>query len=486
VVQQGLRLTQTIYAQLGIYCFILASFGRWAQVPNPLAQSRLFPSMTSFSPFPHFSKLCILAVAALSTMGSSLAWSQAPAPIPADVYRLEDTLPGITFDQPLAIVSAPGDARRLFVVEKTGRVQVITGWGGPNPKKQVFLDLTLPKDGKLHTPGECGLLGLAFPPDHAKSGRCFVYYSLRFARKLHQRVSRFQVLPGDPNQVDSASEQPLITQEDAAGNHNGGDLHFGPDGYLYVSVGDGGGGNDQFDQARYVNRGFHAAILRLDVDRLAGNLPPNPHPGIARGANGLAFYSVPADNPWVGATSYHGEPVNPATVRTELWTTGLRNPWRFSFDVPTGRLFVGDVGQNLYEEVNVVTRGANYGWSLREGGHPFVLGPGKETTPADFHPVKPIFEYPRTVGVSITGGVVYRGPGLPEMDGAYLFADYATGVVMAVREGTPTWKEELLTREPGIAGLGADPRDGEVLFANMAQGKIKRLVHAPITTTSVR
>lgn len=288
------------------------------------------------------SKTCPLVLFALCVLSAPLVWGQAPA---LSAYTLEDVLPSLTFDPPVAVTTAPGDTERLYVVEKTGRVQRIDGWRGPNPTKETFLDLTLPKDGKLqNNASECGLLGF----DFAKSGRCFVYYSLRFSRKLHQRLSRFQVLPGDPTKVHPASEQPLITQEDAANNHNGGDLHFGPDGCLYVSVGDGGGGNDQFDQARFIDRGFHAGLLRLDVDHRRGKLPPNPHLGIARTANGRAFYSVPADNPFVGETSYHGSAVEPAAVRTEFWATGLRNPWRFSFDTPTGRLFVGDVGQNAY------------------------------------------------------------------------------------------------------------------------------------------
>lgn len=437
---------------------------------------------------PLISKSCSLAITALSVLSATWASGQAPAPVATpSAYTLEDVLPSLTFDLPVAVTTAPGDTERLYVAEKSGRVQRIDGWRGPNPTKETFLDLTLPKDGKLqNNASECGLLGFAFAPDFAKSGRCFVYYSLRFSRKLHQRLSRFQVLPGDPTKVDLASEQPLITQEDAANNHNGGDLHFGPDGYLYVSVGDGGGGNDQLDQARFIDRGFHAGLLRLDVDQRRGNLPPNPHPGIALAANGRAFYSVPADNPFVGATSYHGSAVDPATVRTEFWATGLRNPWRFSFDAPTGRLFVGDVGQNAYEEVNVVTRGGDYGWSLREAQHPFPLGPGGEALPPDFHPIDPVFEYPHTVGLSVTGGVVSHAAGLPELEGAYIFADFATGIVVALREASPLWKDEMLMREPGISAIGIDPQDGDLLFANLAQGKIKRLTRAPAVPVSAQ
>ncbi len=390
-------------------------------------------------------------------------------------YELTNAFPEMKFDQPLGIVSAPGDKDRLFIVEKTGRVQVIRGLESGKLEKTLFLDLRQLPKATLVTEGECGVLGLAFPPDHAKSGRCFVYYSLKIGGQLHQRVSRFQVKEGDRNQVDNTTEQPLITQFDEASNHNGGDLQFGPDGYLYISVGDGGAGNDKFDNGRFINKGFHAAILRIDVDKKEGNLAPNPHPAIARSAGGEAFYAVPKDNPFIGQTSHHGQKIDPQTVRTETWATGLRNPWRMWFDPANGRLFTGDIGQNLYEEVDLIVKGGDYGWSYREASHPFE-GPGGKTEPAGYQPIEPIFEYPRTVGVSVTGGVVYRGERFPQQKEKYVFADFGTGRVIALRdEGKAIWADETLAQEPGIAGIGIDPRDGEVLFANMGLGQIKRL-----------
>ena len=395
--------------------------------------------------------------------------------VPVD-YEMENAFPDLKFEMPLGIVSAPGDKKRLFIVEKTGRVQVITGLDTGKPEKKLFLDLTQLPKATLVTEGECGVLGLAFPPDHAKSGRFFVYYSLKIGGGLHQRVSRFNVFPDDPNRADNSTEQTLITQKDEASNHNGGDLQFGPDGCLYISVGDGGAGNDKFDNARFINKGFHGAILRIDVDKQAGSLPPNPHAAISRGMNGAAFYSVPADNPFIGCGTHHGEEIDPKTVRTEIWATGLRNPWRMWFDPPTGRLFCGEVGQNLYEEVNLIEKGGDYGWSYREALHPFTQGPGGDKEPANFQPIAPIFEYPRTVGLSVTGGVVYRGKRFPQHRGKYIFADYASGRVIALNdEGKAIWSDETLAQEPGIAGIGHDPRDGEVLFANMAFGQIKRL-----------
>lgn len=392
-------------------------------------------------------------------------------------YELEDVFPDLKFEQPLGIVSVPGDKKRLFVVEKTGRIQVITGLDSTKQEKKLFLDLTHLPEATLETSSECGVLGLAFPSDHTKSGRFFVYYSLKIGDVLHQRVSRFQVTPNDPNRADNTSEQPLITQADEAANHNGGDLQFGPDGYLYISVGDGGAANDKLDQGRFIDKGFHAGILRIDVNKLAGSLEPNPHPAIARAADGTAFYAVPPENPFIGATSHHGQPVDPKKVRTEFWAVGLRNPWRITFDPVTDRLFTGDVGQGLYEEVNIITKGGDYGWSYREGFHPFTLGPGLDKEPEGFNPVPPIFEYPRSVGFSVTGGIVYHGNRYPRLKGTYVFADYASGRVISLRdeEDKAVWTDETLAQEPGIAGIGYDPRDGEVLFANMAFGTIKRL-----------
>lgn len=389
-----------------------------------------------------------------------------PPPLPPMAYALEDAFGGLTFSMPVAVVSAPGEKDRLFVVEKTGCIQVVTNLDQPTPTKNVFLNLIERPDGKLDDKGECGLLGLAFHPDFARNGRYFICYSLRIGGQLHQRVSRFE----------DDKEQPLITQLDPASNHNGGDLHFGPDGYLYISVGDGGGGNDAYDNARFINKGFHAAILRIDVDKKSGSLPPNAHPAIARDASDATFFAVPADNPFVGTTSHHGEKLDPATVRTEIWATGLRNVWRFSFDPPTGRLFAADVGQNLYEEVNLIEKGGDYGWSHREGLHAFDIGPGKDVPPAVFKPIDPIFEYPRTTGLSITGGRVYRGAKCPEFKNAYLCADYAFGRVIVLREKSGRWADEIIAFEPAITGIGIDPRDGELLFANMAKGRIMRLL----------
>lgn len=310
-------------------------------------------------------------------------------------YAVTNAFPGLSFSQPVAIVSPPGETHRLFVLEKAGNIIVITNLAAPT--RTIFMTVPVMPD------GESGLLGLAFHPGHATNGFFYVFATRNFTttqgRGRHQRLSRFQTAPGNPNQAFLSSERPLITQFDEASNHNGGDLHFGPDGYLYVSVGDEGPQRDGANNSQTITKDFFSAILRIDVDEQPGNLPPNPHPAIHGG------YSVPADNPYVGATSFNGLPVDPNLVRTEFYAVGFRNPWRMSFDPVTGWLYVGDVGQDAWEEIDVVVKGGNYGWVYREGRHA-----GFRTPPPGFTSIDPIIEYAHgsgpTRGNSVTGGVV--------------------------------------------------------------------------------
>jgi len=424
-------------------------------------------------------KLWMLPAAMLALMVPAIAQTPKKAPpvppvLPDTAYVMKDALPGV-YPQALGIVNAPGETNRLFVVTKGGRIHAVSGLDG-TPRDEVFLDLSQPRDGVLETGSECGVLGLALHPDHAQNRQCFVYYSLKIDGQLHQRVSRFLISSENPNRADPASEQVLFSQADPAGNHNGGDLMFGPDGYLYITTGDGGAGGDTLNQGRFIDKGFHGAILRIDVDKKPGSLAPNAHPGLALDGNGAAFYAIPADNPFIGATSHHGVAMDPKAVRTEIWACGFRNPWRIAFDPKTKRLFTGDVGQNLYEEIDIVVKGGDYGWSYREGLHEFPTGPGGPNPPTGFKPIEPIYEYPRTTGLSVTGGVVYHGKVFPEMADAYIFADYAFGRVIALREAGEKWEAEIVYPvEPGIAGIGVHPATREVLFANLASGKIRQL-----------
>lgn len=385
-------------------------------------------------------------------------------------YRTEHALGGMTFSQPLGITEVPNDNDSLVVLEKTGTAQLITGLRSGQPTKRLFFDITQPRDGKLEAAGECGLLGMALHPRFSENGQAFVYYSLKIEGKLHQRVSRFTARKDATGALvlDAASEQPLISQLDPASNHNGGDVHFGPDGYLYFSCGDGGRANDAFDKGGYIDRGFFAAIYRIDVDHRPGNLRPNADPAVHVDAQGKAYYAVPADNPFVRAKTHRGRPVDSAKLRTEVWATGLRNAWRFAYDAPSGVWMTGDVGQNLIEEINVLESGKDYGWPLREGKQAF----GKATAVAGL--AEPIADYDRKLGASVTGGRIYRGKALPELVGTYVCADFASERVLALRSNNG-WTCVEIARAPTVAGFGVDPSSGELLLCSMGTGKVLRL-----------
>ncbi|WP_414661056.1 PQQ-dependent sugar dehydrogenase [Horticoccus sp. 23ND18S-11] len=402
-----------------------------------------------------------------------------PATPPATSYATVRAFPTLSFTQPVATVIAPGETRRLFVVEKPGRIWVIPDVTAASPTRTLFLDLTTRIAASTDASDERGLLALAFHPNYAVNGQFFVWYTVNATTSagtgLHDRLARFRVLAGDANAADAISEQPLLTQRDEASNHNGGQLAFGPDGYLYLSLGDEGGANDQFQNSQRIDRDFFSGVIRLDVDRRAGSLEPNPHPAVHPGT-----YSVPADNPFVGAAAFNGSPVAAAAVRTEFWAVGLRNPWRFSFDAATGRLWLGDVGQGTREEVNVIVRGGNYGWSYREGT---VAGPrGNPPAGASFLP--PIWDYPNpSQGSSITGGLVYRGPRLPALVGHYLFADFVSGRIWALNpdgENSVTADRiQLLATDGGISSFGLDPATGDVIVTDLTENALKRLVASP-------
>ena len=389
-----------------------------------------------------------------------------PAELPAGSFRTENAFAGLSFSRPVATVTPPGERDRLFVVEQRGVISVIPSLA--NPSKETFLDLR----SATFLQGESGLLGLAFHPNYAENRFFYVFYSTRVGGRLVQRVARFETDPEVPNRGLRESEVPMIDQRDDASNHNGGDLHFGPDGYLYISFGDEGRANDQLDNSRFIDRDFFGAIARIDVDRRPGSLAPNAHDGVYPGT-----YAIPPDNPFVGISAFMGRQVNPARVRTEFWAVGLRNPWRMSFDPPTGRLFTGDVGQRAREEINLIERGKHYGWSFREGTLKFRQGPGGAREPDVFAPAEPIWDYPHSQGKSVTGGVVYRGENHTELYEAYVFGDYVSGTIWALHfndDGGVEVKQVAVDRR--ISAFGTDPRNGDVLFAAYEAGQIKRIV----------
>lgn len=313
-----------------------------------------------------------------------------------EVFGVENAFPNLKFTRPVDVTNAGDGSNRIFAVEQDGRVHV---WDNDAATKdaKVFLDLS--KDvRRIHN--EEGLLGLTFHPKYRENGEFFVFYSVTPSGSV---VSRFRVSKDDPNRADRASEEKLLEFPKPYGNHNGGSLKFGPDGFLYVSIGDGGLGNDPHENAQNLETLF-GSILRIDVDHKDSD----------------KNYAIPKDNPFVERA---------ANARGEIWAYGLRNPWRIGFDRLTGTLWAGDVGQDRFEEVNVIVRGGNYGWNLREGKQPRDPIAARDSVQKF---IDPVFEYPRVEGKSITGGLVYRGERLRNLKGAYVYADFVSGNVWAL------------------------------------------------------
>jgi len=445
-----------------------------------------------------------LAVAQLTRLpNSTLALPQDPASEPG-TYTAENAFGTLTFQLPIAIRHVPDQTSHLFVVQRNStieRVDLTTNQRATFLNLASYLGDTENPRRRLNTSSECGILSFTFHPDYRQNGYFYVFYSLNLTdasnqnNQRYQRVSRFQATgtPGSyhlATTADPTTELPLISQRDEAGNHNGGDIHFGADGYLYISTGDEGGANDTYDNARFIDRDFFSAILRIDVDQLPANLSPNPHTNEPSGAHISSAvhpgtYAIPADNPFIGATTHHGQNLNTGSLRTEFWAVGFRNPWRMSFDPPTGRLFVADVGQGALEEVDLVEAGRDYGWSYREGTNAFNNGPGGSTPPAAFAPTDPIHDYPRSEGRSITGGLVYRGARLAELNGQYIFADFVSGRIWALEENGGNWSATQIHQESGnnIVAFGVDPRNGDLLYCCIGQGVVKRLVRSEPTGT---
>jgi len=415
-----------------------------------------------------------------------------PATPPPTSISLTNAFPGLTFSDPVCLASPPLATHRLFVCEQGGVIRLIPDLSAPSALS--FFNLAATVGARANEDfdygGEAGLLGLAFHPAHATNRQFFVFYSVRkrasatAAWRSYQRVSRFTTLAANPDAADPASELVLIEQLDDASNHNGGDLHFGPDGYLYISVGDEGDADDSLNNSQTILKDFHAGILRIDVDKKAGNVAPTAHAALPDPTR----FSIPIDNPFVHTSvggSWDGRwngtlltATQRKKVRREFHATGLRNPWRISFDPPSGRLWCADVGQNAWEEVNLIVKGGNYGWAYREGGHP---GPKSAAAPANFdslHHRPPLYEYPHASGnlggYSITGGRVYRGSRIAALAGKYIFADYVSGHVWSLAaDGSGI---ERITGEPGISAFGLDPSNGDLLLADHDDGRILRLV----------
>jgi glucose/arabinose dehydrogenase len=350
---------------------------------------------------------------------------------------IEIAFPSLNFSRPIDIQNAGDGSNRLFVAEQDGRI-----WVFPNDSDVKNSTRFLNISSEVSRGGnEEGLLGLAFHPDFASNGYLYVNHSAGSPRR--NVIARYEISEGDPNRADEGSRFVILEFNQPFSNHNGGQLAFGPDGYLYIATGDGGSGGDPQGNGQSLTT-LLGKILRIDVDK--------QDPGLN--------YAIPTDNPFVGS----------GNARGEIWAYGLRNPWRMSFDPVTGWLWAGDVGQNKYEEIDIIEKGKNYGWKIMEGFHCFSPSSGCDTSGLAL----PVVEYGREYGVSVTGGHVYRGTQTPELYGAYIYGDFGSGRMWYLRyDGS---SDPVNTAFPGsglsISTFGVDEQ-GELYFADFG-GAIRR------------
>jgi glucose/arabinose dehydrogenase len=337
-------------------------------------------------------------------------------------------------EKPTSITNARDGSKRLFITEQPGRIVIVRD----NAQlKEPFLDIR----GRVGCCGERGLLSVVFPQGFQKKNYFYVNYTNRSGDTV---VARFRTTK-NPDQADPASEEKLLMVKQPFANHNGGQLAFGPDGYLYIGMGDGGSAGDPFRNGQKLDT-LLGKMLRIDVE---SNIKP---------------YGVPPSNPYVGKKG----------VLPEIWSLGLRNPWRFSFDRKTGDLFIADVGQNKYEEVNVQPAsskgGENYGWNIMEGLHCFRA---KACDTSGL--VMPVAEYDHDAGCSVTGGLVYRGTLFPSFDGIYFYGDYCSGRIWGIRRSGEQWiAKELVKSGISISAFG-DDEAGELYVADYGGGGIFRI-----------
>jgi glucose/arabinose dehydrogenase len=328
-------------------------------------------------------------------------------------YTLQTVVTGLT--RPVKMATAPAENNRLYIVEQPGKIRVIE-----NDKllPEPALDI---KARVYSSANETGLLGLAFHPEYQINGRVFLNYTAGTSGNLHTNISEFR---GKNGKIDPNSEQVLLTFSQPFSNHNGGEVAFGPDGYLYISTGDGGSANDPQGNGQNLST-LLGKILRIDV-------------------NGKRPYAIPQDNPRFKKQK----------ARPEIYAYGLRNPWRFSFDQKNGDLWVGDVGQNAREEIDIIKKGGNYGWNITEGL--LCFKPQNNCVQTGLE--KPVFDYPRDQGISVTGGFVYRGKKLPDLVGTYIYGDFGTGYIWGLKtaKGKAVSNKLLIDSGKGVSAFGED------------------------------
>jgi glucose/arabinose dehydrogenase len=361
--------------------------------------------------------------------------------VPASI-QLDLTPVASGLSSPLLVTHAGDGSDRLFVVEQTGKVRIVKGG---DLQSASFIDISRSVSGG----GEQGLLGLAFHPSYETNGKLYLSYTDLNGTSV---IREYRVSASNPDRVDGSSGRTLLRVKQPYANHNGGHIAFGPDGYLYIGLGDGGSGGDPGNRAQSRST-LLGKLLRIDVNKRTGSLP----------------YGIPSTNPYVGRSGLD-----------QIWAFGLRNPWRFSFDRSTGDLWIGDVGQGSWEEVDRALassgrnagRAVNYGWRVMEGAHCFSPSSGCVRTGKTL----PLTEYGHTNGrCSITGGYVYRGTTYPDLVGAYLFADYCSGEVWFVDRGAArgVTPPRALDTNSRITSFGEDEA-GE-LYLTSAEGTVYRI-----------
>lgn len=399
----------------------------------------------------------IISVGLLSATGqvnaadpgsSTINLAQPPESLDTSPMPVEVTMayPQLRLSRPIVMTGAGDDSGRLFIASQTGEIYYID----EDDTEVTFADAKLYLDlnravSYKDRENEEGLLGLAFHPKYKENGKFYVYYTT--SQRPHVSViEEYTVSADNPNKADMQSGRELMRIQQPFWNHNGGTLAFGPDGFLYVGLGDGGKANDPLQAGQDLSK-LLGSILRIDVDTTEGELP----------------YGIPKDNPFIDRDG----------AWPEIYAYGLRNVWRMSFDDKTGALWAADVGQNDWEEVNVIAPGGNYGWSLREAGNEFRLNGNGSGPRRDL--IDPLVEYPHTDdwGKSVTGGEVYRGKGTPELDGYYLYGDYVTGKLWALKYDydSQTVKENRPIEWSNLPVFTFGSTDsGEILMSTMSGG----------------
>ena len=394
----------------------------------------------------------VLALFALAIVGT------VSAALPQ--LKLVNAYPNLKLQRPLWLEQLSDG--RTFLLEQRGKIHILPK-NAKGKKTKLFFDIEARKP---YVKDEEGLLGMAFHPQFSKNGKVYVFYSAH--EPLRSIISEFRVHKDDKNKIDPASERKLLTIERPFWNHDGGCILFGPDGKLYITHGDGGAREDPNDNGQDLST-LRGTIMRIDVDVTSGP------------------YGIPKDNPFV----------NRKGARGEIWAYGLRNVWRMSFDRETGDFWAADVGQDYWEEVNLIVKGGNYGWRTREGFHESLssksrakITPSKHNNPEKF--LEPVIEYPHTPalatksqfnkhghGLSITGGYVYRGKKIPALRGAYVYGDYKTGTVWAFRQsgGKVTEYGQVVRPNPirFVASFAEDQAGEQYLLGFEGKGRIYRL-----------